>query len=446
MRFVIIGGNAAGMSAASKSKRNDPAIEVIVLEKTTDVSYLVSGLSYNMADAYREINDLIVRSVNVFRDKQKIDVRLGHTAERFDPKNRNVKGRISDGRDFEIAYDKLLIATGARARMLPIPGIDLPGVVTLRSLGDGRRLKQLMSCKFAKRALIVGAGYIGLEMADAFYRRDINVEMYDIEARLLPWMPPEMANIVQIEMENRGVKFHFGTKLLNIARSNHELHATFDSGTVRADILLIAVGILPNSEIATQAGLALGAGGAISVDSTMRTSDPHIYAAGDCADMIHVVTGQKVWIPLGLIANRGGWAVANNVTGRRTQVPGIVGTTVFETFDIEVTRTGLSPVEARMVGFDAVETRIRSRSRAHGYPGSHEIYVSLVADRASGRLLGGTIVGREGAAHRINALAAALHAKMGVREFVQCDMAYAPPFGPVWDPLLIAANQLQKEL
>ncbi len=446
MTFVIIGGDAAGMSAASKSKRNDPTIEVIVLEKTTDVSYLISGLSYNIADPHRKVDDLVVRPIQEFKDKLGIDVRLDHKVERIDRINKKVKGRSAAGREFELAYDKLLIASGARARRLSVPGIDPPRVVTLRSLEDGRRLKQLISSRIPKRSVIVGAGYIGLEMADAFYRRDVSVEIFDIESRLLPWMPSEMARIVQMEMESKGVKFHLESRLLKVEKKENKLCATFTTGTARADILLIAIGILPNSEIAAQAGLVLGARDAISVDTTMCASDPDIFAAGDCADMVHVVTGQKVLIPLGLIANRGGWAVGDNVTGKYTAVPGIVGTAVFEVFNMEVARTGLSFSEAQEAGFDAVETHIHSHSRALAYPGIQDIYVHLVADRSSDRLLGANVVGREGAAHRINSVATALHAKMGVREFYQCDMAYAPPFGPVWDPLLIAANQLIKKM
>ncbi len=215
---------------------------------------------------------------------------------------------------------------------------------------------------------------------------------------------------------------------------------------VPVDMVLTAVGIVPNSEIAAAAGLDLGPAKSIAVDKSLRTSDPDIFAAGDCADAFHVVSGQRVWIPLALRANRAGWAVGDNVTGRNVELPGIVGSAVFKCLDMEVARTGLSFAEATKAGFEPVEGVVRSRSRAHGHPGNQTVYVHLVADKKTGRLLGGSMVGKEGAAHRINSLAVALHAGMTVAEFFQCDLAYAPPFSPVWDPLLTGANQLLKKL
>ena len=211
-------------------------------------------------------------------------------------------------------------------------------------------------------------------------------------------------------------------------------------------MVLVAIGIHPNSELAKNAGMTLGPGGAIAVDRRLQTSDDAVYAAGDCADAIHVVTGEKTWIPLALRANRAGWAVADNVCGKTAELDGVAGTAVFKVFDLEVARSGLTEKEASRAGFDAVTVTIKSRSRAHAHPGSQTIWVHLVGDRQSGRLLGAQMVGPEGVAHRINAVAVALHAKMSVATFAQTDLAYAPPFGPVWDPMLTAANQLLKNL
>jgi CoA-dependent NAD(P)H sulfur oxidoreductase len=224
------------------------------------------------------------------------------------------------------------------------------------------------------------------------------------------------------------------------------MKAILDSGEVETDMVLSSVGIVPNSELAADAGLELGPQKAIAVDKSLRTSDPEIFSAGDCADAYHVVTGRRIWVPLALRANRAGWAVADNVTGGSVELPGIVGTSVFKVLDLEVANTGLSIDQAKEAGFDAVENMIKSRSRAHSHPGNQTVYVNLVADVKSGRLLGGSMVGREGAAHRIDAVAVALHAGMTVAEFSQCDLAYAPPFSPVWDPLLTAANQLLKKI
>jgi NADPH-dependent 2,4-dienoyl-CoA reductase/sulfur reductase-like enzyme len=446
MKFVVIGGDAAGMSAASKAKRNDAAMDVVVLEQTNDVSYSACGMPYNIAMPDRDMSDLVVRQANVFRDKQKIDLRLGHEAERIDRARKIVSGRTVQGQSFEVNYDKLLIATGARPRMLNIPGEKLPGVKVIRSLENGRHIKEFLATHHVEKALIVGAGYIGLEMAEAFHERGLHVEISDILPKLLPWLPNQMSEVVKKELMEKGVVLHLGTGISRIEELGNRLRAQLDEGPLDVDLLIMGVGVVPNSELAGEAGLELGPHNSIAVDKTSRTSDPDIFAAGDCADSFHLITGQRVWVPLALRANRGGWAVADNVTGQHAEVPPILGSAVFKVLDIEVAHTGLSPVEAERAGFDAVDEVIVSRSRAHGHPGNQDIHAHLVADKRTGKLLGGNLVGKEGVAHRIDALAVALHAGMTVAEFFQCDMAYSPPFSPVWDPMLTAANQLLKKV
>lgn len=446
MKFVVIGGDAAGMSAASKAKRNDPDMEVVVLEASMDVSYSACGMPYNVADATREMDDLIVRKAEVFRAKQGIDLRLDHTATAIDRNGKKVLGKTSGGESFEVEYDKLLIATGARARTLDVPGGDGPGVKVLKSLQDGRAIKSFLAQHDVKRVLIVGMGYIGLEMAEAFHERGIHVEMVEVMPRLLPYIPQDMADLVEAELTDNGVGVRLGAGVKAIESSSEGMTTIIDGGEIRTDMVLAGVGVIPNSEMAAEAALELGPGNSIAVDKTLRTSDPEIFAAGDCADAFHLVSGQRVWVPLALRANRAGWAVADNVTGVDVELPGIVGTGVFKVLGLEVARTGLSIEEAANAGFDPVENMIKSRSRAHSHPGNQTIYVNLVADRETGKLLGGSMVGKEGVAHRIDAIAVALHAGMTVAEFFQCDMAYAPPFSPVWDPLLTAANQMLKKL
>lgn len=446
MEFVIIGGDAAGMSAASRAKRNDPNLRVTVLEATQDVSYSACGMPYNIADPARDMDDLVVRPAQAFREKQGIDLRLGHKVERIDRGAKRVAGKRSDDGDFEVKYDKLLIATGANAPKLYIPGRDLPGVGVIKSLEDGRAIKAYLADHSVRRVLIVGMGYIGLEMAEAFHARGIKVEMSKPRPGLLSWMPEEMSNVVMDELISKGITLHFGVRLTAIEETAGGLRVIMDKGELLVDMVLMGVGIEPNSGIAAEAGLELGPSRAIAVDRTMRTSDPDIYAAGDCADAFHVVTGQRVWVPLGLRANRGGYAVGDNVTGKHVELPGIVGSAVFKVLDLEVARTGLSLQQAREAGYEAVENYIKSASRAHAHPGTQTVHVNLVGDKKTGRLLGASMVGKEGVAHRIDSVAVALHAGMTVEQFFQCDFAYAPPFTPVWDPLLTAANQLLKKL
>ncbi|RLC28069.1 MAG: pyridine nucleotide-disulfide oxidoreductase [Deltaproteobacteria bacterium] len=446
MKFVIIGGDAAGMSAASRAKRNAPDMEVTVLEQSRDVSYSACNMPYNIADPDREMEDLVVRHAHVFREKQGIDLRTGHRVDRIDPAAKTVTGRDPEEREFTLPYDRLLIATGASAVIPPIPGTDLPGVMALKSLEQGRRIKAFMAARNVRRAVIIGMGYIALEMCEALRKRDVAVKMVKPRPVFLPWMNPDLAAVVRETVEKNGVEMHAGHEIKAIEAAGDALRVVCTDLTLEGEMVLAAVGVRPNSGIAKEAGLDLGPSDAVAVDRTLRTSDDDIYAAGDCADAFHVVTGKRVWIPLALRANRGGWAVADNVTGKRVELQGIAGSAVFKVFDLEVARTGLSVAEAEKAGFDPVEVRVTTRSRAHSYPGNTKLYVQMVGDRSSGRLLGSQIVGREGAVHRIKAPAVALHQGMTVEAFSQCDLAYAPPFSPAWDPLLTAAIQLLKKM
>lgn len=446
MKFLIIGGDAAGMSAASRAKRNAPDMDVTVLEATSDVSYSACGMPYNIADAGVPIEDLVVRQAQVFREKQGIDLKTGHKALSVDRAAKVVTGKRLDGTDFSIPYDRLLIATGARPIMPDLPGFSLEGVMALKSLADGRRIKSFIRSADVKKAVIIGMGYIALEMSEALRARGIRVSMVKPRPMFLPWMNQDMARVVKKEVEDNQVEMHPGEEIVRIERNGGTLNVICIQNKLEADMVLVAVGVRPSNELAVGSGLELGPSGAISVDRALRTTDHDIYSAGDCADAYHVVTGEKTWVPLALRANRAGWAVADNVTGRDVELQGVAGTAVFKVFDLQVARTGLSMKEAEEFGFDPVEVMIKGRSRAHAHPMNTSLYVQMVGDGKSGRLLGAQLLGREGAAHRVNAPAVALHQQMTVERFSQCDLAYAPPFSPTWDPMLTAANQLLKKL
>ncbi len=489
MKFVIIGGDAAGMSAASRAKRNDPQMEVTVLEKSQDVSYSACGMPYNIADPLRDMDELVVRKADVFRQKNGINLLTGHRVDKIDPVAKTVSGVIipispstspsisdsvntnlsanhesEDYQTFSYPFDKLLIATGAAPLVPNLEGFDLPGVMPLKSLEHGRAIKSFISSSSVKKAVIIGMGYIGLEMCEALRARSIDVSMVKPGSQFLPWMAPELADVVKQELIDNNVEIYSGYDIQRIEQSDKNKNKnpsqninsrlsvicknlnTNENLTLNADIIIAASGVKPCSELAVQAGLETSISGSISVDKSLKTSDDNIYAAGDCADSFHVVTDEKCWIPLALRANRAGWAVADNVCGIDTLLPGVAGTAVFKMFDMQVARTGLTVKEAVKAGFDAVQVVIQTRSKAHGHPGSNAIHVAMAADKKSKRLIGVQMVGKDGVAHRINAAAVALHAKMTVADFVQTDLAYAPPFGPVWDPLLTAANQLLKKL
>jgi len=446
MKFVVIGGDAAGMSAASRAKRNNPDLNVTVLEKTMDVSYSACGMPYNIADPERKIEDLVVRQAHVFIEKQDINVLTGHCVEFIDPIGGSVSGTSLDGKAFDVSYDKLLIATGGSPIIPDLEGFDLPGVMVLKSLDDGRKIKAYIKSNHVKKVVIIGMGYIALEMCEALRTRSIDVDMVKPRPAFLPWMEKELADVIKNEVETHQIKLYLGHTIEKIDFENKRLKVICSDLDLEADMVLAALGIKPNSELAAQAGLDLGVKNAIAVNKKLQTSNENIYAAGDCTDAYHVVTGEKTWIPLALRANRAGWAAADNICGKDAKLSGVAGTAVFKIFDLEVARTGLAVDEAKKFGFEPVKVTIKTRSRAHAHPGASVIHVQMVGDKKTGRLLGAQMVGKEGVAHRINAVAVALHNQMTVKDYSQTDLAYAPPFGPTWDPTLTAANQLLKKI
>ncbi|MFN3535651.1 MAG: FAD/NAD(P)-binding oxidoreductase, partial [Desulfatiglandales bacterium] len=361
MRFLIVGGDAAGMSAASRAKRNIPGLDVTVFERTQDVSYSACGMPYNLQDPKRSMDDLVVRPAHVFRERQGIDVRLGHEVVHVDPQGHKVLVR-GQGGEYEECFDKLLIATGASPIIPDVEGIRQRGVFVLKSLGDGRRIKEFVLNNKCRAAVILGMGYIALEMAEAFRSLGLKVTMVKPRPKLLPWMNETLSDVVLGELQGHGVELIFGEDLKGVGEDGGRLLLRFSSMEIRCDLLLVAVGIRPNSELAKDAGLELGPSGAISVNRQMQTSHPDVYAAGDCADAYHVVTGKKVWIPLALRANRSGYAVADHLSGKEVELQGVAGTAVFKVFDLEVARTGLSLEEAKREGFDPVEEVVSSRS------------------------------------------------------------------------------------
>jgi NADPH-dependent 2,4-dienoyl-CoA reductase/sulfur reductase-like enzyme len=321
MRFVVIGGDAAGMSAASRAKRNAPSIDVVVLEQTQDVSYSACGMPYAIADRSRQIDELVVRQAEVFRQKQGIDLRTGHRVEVIDPHAKKVRGTTLAGQDFGIDFDKLLIATGASPRIPALPGIDRPAVMPLKSLEDGRAIQGLLEGETVQRAVILGMGYIALEMCEALRDRGLAVDLIKPGPVFLPWFHPDLAAVVMQEVEANQVRVHLGQQLQRIESAGGKSLRVVSAGpALECDLVLVATGVAPNSRLAEKAGLRLGPEKAIDVDRALLTSCQDIYAAGDCADAVHVVTKQKVWIPLALRANRAGWAAADKRIQHAVQI------------------------------------------------------------------------------------------------------------------------------
>jgi NADPH-dependent 2,4-dienoyl-CoA reductase/sulfur reductase-like enzyme len=447
MRIVVVGGVAAGMSAASQAKRRRPDAEVVVFERGPHISYGACGIPYNLSDPRRSLEDLVVLSAERARAERGIDVRTRQEVVALDTRAHVLRARdLAADRDFTLGFDRLVLATGASPVALPIPGRDLPGVFLLRELTDGAAIKHYLEGASVGRAVIVGAGYIGMEMAEVLRARGLEVTTLEKLGQVVPGFEPDIADAVAEELDRNGVRVETGVQVSAFVRppSGEGLVVATDRGPFPADLVLVSVGIRPNVRLAKAAGIAIGPTGAIAVDAGMRTSAPDVFAAGDCAEASHLVGGGPTWIPLGTTANKMGKVAGANAAGADERFPGVVGTAAFKVFDLEVARTGLGAAEVARLGIDAAVAPSSHKSRGHAYPGSKTIRTVLFAERASGRLLGAQMVGGEGVATRIGVFATALHARLTLGEIEGLDLAYAPPFAPVYDPILIAATVARK--
>jgi NADPH-dependent 2,4-dienoyl-CoA reductase/sulfur reductase-like enzyme len=447
-RLVVIGGVAAGMSAASRARRLNPKIEIMVFEKSGFVSYGSCGLPYFVSDVIKAPENLVVYDAKFFKEKRNIYVYLHHEVLKIFPAKRSALVKdLEKDKEFEVGYDKLVIATGARAVKPNIKGIDLNGIFTIRFLEDGIAIKNFIRENSPKKALIIGAGYIGMEMAESLVSLGIDVTIVEVMPNILGSMDDEINEVVEAELQKNGVKLLKSTSVVEFVGDGFVRKAILNNGSsLDVDLVIVGAGIKPNSEIARNAGIEIGRSGAIAVNQRMETNIPGVFATGDCAEAFHLVLGRPVYIPLGTTANKQGKVAGENAVGGNAIFKGIVGTAVFKVFELEVARTGISEKQAKAEGIDYVSTVIEHGSRAHYYPGGSKIRVKLIAERKTGRLLGAEMVGRDGVAKRIDVFATALHARMSIGEIAGLDLSYAPPFAPVWDPILIAANDIEKKL
>jgi NADPH-dependent 2,4-dienoyl-CoA reductase/sulfur reductase-like enzyme len=442
-RLVVIGGCAAGMSAASKARRTNPNLDIVVYEKTGFVAYGECGLPYYVSGLVDDHNTLVVRTPEQFA-RRGIKAHVHHEVTGMDAKNRRV--RVTDmesGKAREEAYDKLVIATGGRPAMLPgfSPG-DLKGVFVVRTLEDGVAIREFIQRERPRRAVIVGAGYIGLEMAESFHVLGLETTVIGRPPQVLKRFDPDIAQFMQDRLADEGIRLSLSDEVKTLERDSRGQvrQVASSTGAFEADLVLLALGVRPNVALAEAAGVALGETGAIATDSQTCTNLPDVFAAGDCAEAYHRVTGRGAYIPLGTTANKQGRVTGTNAGGGHAAFEGIVGTTITKAFDTYAALTGLSDKEARTLGYKVESTVIKAPGRAHYYPGGVPMHVKLVVEEEGGRLLGGQIIGDEGAGLRINVLAAALHSEMTIEQLSQLDLAYMPAMAPVWDPLLVAAN------
>jgi NADPH-dependent 2,4-dienoyl-CoA reductase/sulfur reductase-like enzyme len=438
-RLVVIGGDAGGMAAAAQAKRmRGDDLEVIALERGTRTSYAACGIPFFVGGEIPSLDDLVARSPEEHR-RRGIDVRLRHEATAIDLDARTVEvADLDGGTTTAIGFDQLVIGTGARPLRPPIPGIDGPGVYGVQTLDDAQRLFEVAEGSACREVVVVGAGYIGLEMAEAFCRRGARVTVLDAAPQVMRTLDPDMAELVLAAMAGYAVEVRLGVSITGFEPGR----VVTADGDVPADLVVLGMGVTPNSELAAAAGLALGARNAIRVDRRQRTSAEGVWAAGDCCESFHRVLGRPTHVALGTVANRQARVAGINIGGGYATFPGVLGTAVTKICETEIGRTGLTEAEATEAGFAVEVGKATSGTRAHYYPGSTPVTVKLVTERGSGRLLGGQIVGGPGAGKRIDTIATAVWNGMAGAELVDLDLSYAPPFSPVWDPVQTAARQL----
>ncbi|MEM0204153.1 MAG: FAD-dependent oxidoreductase [Archaeoglobaceae archaeon] len=434
MKVVIVGGGASGMTAASRIKAMKPDWDVIVFEETNFVSHAPCGIPY-VVEGISKADHLMYYPVEFFRKERNIDVRIN--AKVVEAGEGYVRVR-ENGKESKYEWDKLLIATGALPKVPKVEGVELENVVTIRHPAFAGKLKKVVD--EAKRVVIVGAGYLGVEMAEAVASLGKKTTVVEFLDQPLPNLDKEVAEIVKTEMSKR-VDLRLGEGVKAFEGKDKVERVVTDKGSYECDLAIVATGVRPNVEVAKMLGCKLGETGAIWVDERMRTSVENVFSAGDCAETKHMVTGKKVWIPLAPSANKMGYVAGVNIAGGELEFPGVLGTQLTKFFDLEIGSTGLSEKTARSEGFEVKTTTIKAKTRVHYYPGGRDITLKVVADK-DGRILGAQAVGSE-VAMRINVFSAMIQAKFKAKDVFFADLAYAPPLTPIWDPIIVSARTLR---
>lgn len=438
MRIIVIGGVAAGMSAAAKAARSGTGLQIDVYTEEQYISYSACSLPYYIKGAVAR-EDLIARTPAQMLE-QGVRVHTGCRALTIDPANKRVLVQMADGYQSWEAYDRLVIATGARPIVPRLSGLELDGVFALKQIPDADRIRAYIEKTKPRNAVVVGGGFIGLEMTETLLSFGCQVTVVEKAPQILTTFDTDIADMAAAYLRSEGVTIVVNDGVSAFEGAGRVQRVVTEHGVYPADIAILALGVRPNSELAEEAGLRLTVAQAVWVDEEMRTSLPDIYAAGDCAAAKHIVDGSDVFIPLGTTANKGGKTAGENVAGGNAVFSGVAGTSIFKVLEREAARTGFGRLEAERAGMKTWEIIVNSRTRAHGYPGIGPIIVKLRFEEGGNRLVGAQIFGAAGAGKRIDLLSAAIQMGWGPEELSCVDMAYAPPFSPVWDPVLIAAN------
>lgn len=446
-KLIVIGGTAAGLSAASRARKERPDMEIQVFEKSGFVSYGACGLPYFVGGIIDDANELVAIDAATLKSKRNISTWIHHEVTLIDPQKKEVIVKNLDTDEVSIhPYDKLVIATGAVPVVPPIPGIASDGVYYLRNVEDGIRLKA--ATRENRRVCIIGGGAIGLETAEELSNVGLSISVYEQLPKLLPFLDNAFSEAVENVLRKHGVTVHTDTQIAEILTEGGKACGirTTLGNYEPADIILVSAGVKPASSLAKKSGLALGLKGGIIVDDEMHTSNPDIWACGDCVQMKNRITGKPAYVPLGTTANKQGRIAGTNVVGGHDTFKGVLGSMVTKVFELYIAATGLSKDQAVKEGYDAASVTITKMDRASYYPGGRDNHICLILDKKTGRLLGAQGIGSESVTGRINVLATAITCGMTVEEINELDLVYAPPAAPVYDPILIAASQAMKKV
>ena len=449
MRLVVIGGVAAGTKAASRARRVDPNLEITIYQEEPEISISECGLPYLISGAVEGRDALVARTPEQFAEKD-VEVLTRHRVTELDPENKRLLvENLTTGEKFEDSYDRLVIATGAKAILPPIDGAGLDGVFTLRFLTDTDAITRYVQEHSPKKATVVGGGYIGLEVAENLKELGIGVALVEAEGKVALDYGPEVSEKIEEHLKEKDVGVYTGSKVEEFTGDGRVRGVRVGETELETELVIVGTGIKPCVDLAEEAGAEIGVSGAIWVDERLRTSLPNVWAAGDCVESVNLVTGKATWVPLGDTANQMGRVVGTNATRGYDsedilEFPGVLGTGVFKVFDLGVAKTGLSEEAAENAGFAVVSAAISSADKAAYYPGANPTFVKLIADGATGRLLGAEIVGGN-ADKYVDICATAIWGRLSYPDLVNLDLAYAPPFGPVLSPIIGAASVLEGE-
>lgn len=444
MKIIIVGGVAAGMSAAAKASRLNKEAEIVIYEKTEIVSWGACGLPYYVGNFYEDPNNMIARPVHKFIEAG-MNIKIKHEVIGVDTEKKEITVKnLETGEIFKDSYDKLMISTGAHAIMPPIKNLETKGVYTLKDYTDGIVLKEEMMKEENQEIIIVGAGYIGIEVVEAAkHLGKRNVRLIQLGERvLMESFDKEITDVMEEEIRShQGVELHLEESVLEIIEENGKVSGVkTNKGEYKADLVVIATGVRPNTVFLKETGIEMLKNGALVIDEHGKTSIDSIYSAGDCATVYHLVRKENVFIPLATTANKIGRVVGENLAGVETVFKGTLGSAAVKVMDLEAGRTGITEREAANMGINYKVVFVKDKNQTNYYPGQEDIYIKLIYNGDTRVLLGAQIAGKKGAVLRVDALAAAIYSELTVDEIGMMDFCYAPPFARTWDVMNVAGN------